>query len=550
MLFNRDLKPRPIDRKLGLTEKLLLLVCSLFGTYVVYAYNMDRYNLSSSDSAGFVDLIRAVAYGEGMVSQVFTSLFAVLPLLVADTIHYCAATLQNGFQDLPFWKVHLYLIIYFFKPFVSILGVSPLKLAAMVNAANLALGLSAVYLYLRTSAVNSVSSVLFVLAIMAFPLWVGDLNGQYYFDRLFFLPGLLLMFYMVGTWQKRPERLYAISALFLISASISERIAIICSIIMLLNWLLEGRFLFKNKNILYLILGLVGIFYVLIYMKGFQDNHDYNVLSPSQLLTNVKASLIPGGFLFDNTMKWFIVIAPFSLLAFLNIRRALLVCVALGPNLVITMGGGERIGFLTHYHSVYFPVLLGIATINFAELFGYAAEKLAFKRINYKNVSASLIALTLILYGLKIDIASPDKIVRFRKKAEIVADYAGLMPRSDARKALHDQSQFLLELTKNIPTQASISAPDSLMPVLVAHGSKRVDFFPVGIGSTDYIFTYYVEGDRFALPSYVSSQHEMMQSVSQCIQMKIDKIYSPVQTENHNGMRYVLYRKRVIVKEG
>jgi hypothetical protein len=105
MLFNRDLKTRPIDKKLKLTEKLFLLVCSLLATYVIYAYNMDRYNLSSSDSAGFVDLIRAVAHGEGMVSQVFTSLFAVLPLLVADTIHYCASTLQNVFDCLFFQAI-------------------------------------------------------------------------------------------------------------------------------------------------------------------------------------------------------------------------------------------------------------------------------------------------------------------------------------------------------------------------------------------------------------------------------------------------------------
>jgi hypothetical protein len=334
----------------------------------------------------------------------------------------------------------------------------------------------------------------------------------------------MLMFYMVGTWQKRPERLYAISALFLISASISERIAIICSIIMLLNWALESRFRIKNKNVFWLILGFLGIFYVLIYMKGFQNNHDYDAFSVSNIIYNVKSSFLPSGFLFERTMKWFIVIAPFSLLSFLNIRRALLVCVALGPNLVITMGGGERVGFLTHYHSVYFPILLGVATINFAELFGYNAEWFAFKRINYKNVTASTIALILILYGLKIDIASPDKMVGFRKKSEIVADYEGVMPRSAARKALHDQAQFLLGLTRNIPADASISAPDSLMSVLVAHGSKRVDFFPVGVGFTDYILTYYLEGDRIALPSYVSSQHEMMQSVSQCIQVKIDRL--------------------------
>lgn len=512
-------------------EKLIVIVVTLLCIYMLYSYNTLHFFTQFEDSAGFVDLIRAVIHGEGMVSPVFTAIYSVLPLLSANPTDYCDSSLHGLFNNASFSTWHAYFFIYLLKPFALIFNATPASIAAAINAGNLILGLTVVYLYLRTCRITVITSILFIFAIIAFPLWIGDVNGQYYFDRLFFFPGLVLMFYMAGEWQKRTESSYAICSAFFLSAIISERIAIISSIIALTYWLIDRKYSYKNKNVIWLVLGITGLVYTFIYMHYFQNSFYYSSISFTTVISNLKSSLLPDGILFIPTLKWLIVISPFLLLALFRLKYAVIVIIALAPNLFVTIGGAEKIGFTTHYHSVYLPILIGLATINFSRLF---------HQLRYKNLLLSCVAIFLALYGLVINISEPDKIISLKKWHEIVYEYHRLIPGSSARLTLKSESNFNRHIASYVPPNASVSTIEELMPAIVLNGNTKIDFLPIGIGTSDCVYAIYEETtDQLMIPSYRDNKTKGI--IAKCIQTKIEQMYSLISEEHHFGRKYSLY---------
>jgi hypothetical protein len=65
----------------------------------------------------------------------------------------------------------------------------------------------------------------------------------------------------------------------------------------------------------------------------------------------------------------------FLFLSIFNIRFFLIALSSLLPNLFISIGGAEKTGLTTHYHSFYIPFLISGAVFGFIKLKEILAEK-------------------------------------------------------------------------------------------------------------------------------------------------------------------------------
>src|SRR5439155_10104485 len=115
---------------------------------------------------------------------------------------------------------------------------------------------------------------------------------------------------------------------------------------------------------------LVGILatYVFIYMRFVQHNPDNVSFSSASLnfisiiSMNGEAARAIYKFLFINVL----LLVPFGIFAK---RWAFIALCSLIPNLIGSIGGAEKLGWTTHYHSYYFPFLIIALIVGASALF-------------------------------------------------------------------------------------------------------------------------------------------------------------------------------------
>lgn len=514
-------------------EKILLVLLFLVVAVALTSYNSLRFYTLGTDSAGFVDLIRAVAESGTMVSAIFSSFYSVIPLLAATPDAYCTSDLLSMYREIDFLQWHPYFIAYILALPVKYLGVTALTISAAINAINISGSLALIYFFLRKNGLFVWECLSFIFAISITEYWVGTIIGQFYFDRLFILPGLVLV---LMSYEKSIENYRVWLSIFFISMLgsilISERAALYASVLTLGYWLISKENRFERKGIAMLFLSVAGLIYLVIYMKFFQHSLYYDGLGWNAIKHNLSISLIPGGALFNQTMKWFATISPMVLLAFINWRYGLLVVAALIPNLLVSVGGAEKTGFTTHYHAGYIPFLVGFSAIGYATLVNKVKISNS-SNINWiiKSYKSLLISIAVILSSLVCS--------QMMDTRQIYESIARVSP---TIKNLGKQRNADIAFFAAIPTDQSISSPEWTMPTLAALGIGKVDYMPIGIGSNRYVIAQYISQSGLPeIPSYLAPP--IKEQIADCIQNKLSTKYHIKSGGLFNGQRYIIYEK-------
>ncbi len=175
-------------------ERVIFFALSIFLIFTTAFFLKLNYFSQSTDTAGMVDLIGNIAAGKGMVSPTFTSFYSAWILLVKTPELYCQGAFDSLFVDANFARWHPYLIAYPMAALTWLPGIDNFDVTVLGLAASLTGGLAAAYWFLRRQGVSVGLAVLFVAVVFLFQPWAGNLVGQFYFDRLFFLPALILVF--------------------------------------------------------------------------------------------------------------------------------------------------------------------------------------------------------------------------------------------------------------------------------------------------------------------------------------------------------------------
>ncbi len=274
----------------------------------------------------------------------------------------CAMDLESKFTDTP-WGHH-YFIAYLLIPLARMMDI-PLMIA-LLHAGIYTSLLVFVYVLARQKKLSILLAILFTVLVMQHPLWDQGLTGQLYFNRLF-LPfsGLLILL------LDRSKINYWLVFLAGMLAASTNEIYGITIFIMLCSYL----WVYKKFDRKITIFAVIFLGFGVLSTAYIQSHFPLGSTQTSSL-----GSLFGHGLdgifrsvwmrLMEPTTQTFLAVNFLALGGFaqFNFRLILPLLMILGPNVLVTVGGAEKIGWSTHYHTGYFIPLIWISLIGLSKL--------------------------------------------------------------------------------------------------------------------------------------------------------------------------------------
>jgi uncharacterized membrane protein len=371
------------------------------------------------------------------------------------------------------WSIlssHAYLILFLLAPLHVLLPV-PLLLS-------FALGLSfsgavlVTYFVLRSKNVSAAWASLFCAVIASHPFWrIPLLLGQDYVDRYYVGLCSLMMLTLLGINDGcRRSRWIGLLLLFILCCLVSERMALIAGGILV--YASGVAFLDRSRRSAarLALLGGVGVVYAAVLMRVFLKVHSYETFLSLQ-------SFISPLFLSDEavrgkTILFLLFNAPLILLSMRCPKWGFLALGIMVPNLLGNIGGAEKIGWSTHYHSLYIPTLVVVSALGFSRI-GPVAKgvMLAVMTAIYVYVdpySFAKIRTTTEPLANTVPVVWPWKFVNYNTDGTYVA--------------LHNRQKVYEDA---VPVGSVVSTPEFGMGRLIF--GRKVFMFPLGIRQADVV---------------------------------------------------------------
>lgn len=506
--------------KLKSTENLIVLV----GCLVVFLLflNATRINsvVQALDQAYFLESIDTT-YENGQPSTMLghTVIVAIENLLTIPAEKVCAYPFESdGKQYLNLYNRHAQPLFYVLAALRPIFSARIIYyFCALIAFPGLLL-----VVYLRTRAVGLPAALgIGLLTLVAFhPAWSYSAYGQFYLDKLF--PILCVgYFFILHDWLTQDRRRPLLLAIVgILAAATSER-----SIIMMVAGTLGVYALFGFRRrwskldfmplIFILIIGACGY----AYMNFIQDNPDYAsfikslIESISIIRRKAEAARSIYKFLFINVL----LLIPFGYFAK---RWTLIAILSLVPNLVGTIGGAEKLGWSTHYHSAYFPFLI-VAMVMGATSFWKRKTHVSSSIV----LSLSIIVVVIFAFlnpfppAMEFSVRQVTETGPFKTMGFVL----GMGPAAGTIK----QSENLTRIAAFIPPGSEVSTLEGYMPALYEKGVKWLHFYPLGLGPSEYLVLPYTRKDNQfrweGVFSYLGP--DVVRQTNDCLQQKVNDQY-------------------------
>jgi hypothetical protein len=202
----------------------------------------------------------------------------------------------------------------------------------------------------------------------------------------------------------------------------------------------------------------------------------------------------------------------------------------------MTIGGAEKTGLSTHYHSYYIPFLMASSVIGIKKF--YEREFFfKFKKSTY------IFLIIIILFNNSHDYTNKEKFLSFSKFAPgLQTFYASILyPLDYEKKNFYDKNLIRIKqsIQNSIPINSSVDMDESMMPYFSAKKYK-VNYFPVGVGSSQYLIVPFHE--NYKLNLFLYQNEKDADKIKNCLIKKINKSYKKVEEFNFwNKSKYVLY---------
>lgn len=537
--YGRSFNRSSLMKNIELVAVITLSIAAIFSTTYFLKLMFFSHSL---DAAGMVDLIGSIADGRGMVSPTFSSFYSVWSLLGAPSELYCRDPFISLFIDANFARWHPYLIAYPMAALTKLPGFDALTSVTLMLAISLIGGLSVIYWYLRRQRCEVWAAVLFVTVVFLFQPWAGNLIGQFYFDRLFFLPALVLIFTVHERLTTGRGNWLLIVMSTVACILISERPAIMSGgFLIAYTVFYHGPAAWRSRDARILIgLGLCAFLYVGLYVTFVLDSKYYSSFGLRNFIHGLE---IDFGALRPQSEKMIAILLPMLILSVFNWRTGLVAVGAILPNFLITVGGAEKIGITTHYHTPYLPFLVAAAALGLVRL-----NKMARRARGVRSLGGqALLGCSLIVvgaYGYFLDITNLAQTVSFTAQpnqsqftALLPIDHWSLIQSAKLRR------NFTQQVAASIPVGANVSASDWVMPALVDRGIKLIDFAPIGLGVRDFLIMEYNAGETLpVVPSYMTGKD--LQSIRRCVDDRVRAAYDQLHEIKSPNGKFTIFSRR------
>lgn len=488
---------------------LFLVVFTAF----FYADYQNYYN-AHLDSVYMVENIEST-YAQGSptshVNKTAHDAIATVIKMPAEKV--CGLPLKADHEaKTPVFERHAYLSLYLMAPFHEFF--SGRAIAAFINAL-IFVGLGfLVYFLVRTEGQGVGWALLFVLLLLAHAAWSESVYGQWYPDRLFLLFGFMYAYLIYKRLSESEVNDIALISLALLAISIHERVALmIAAITIAFLVLYRGWRGWQKNDLVLLLLALMSASYAYVYMHYFQQNSDYASFS-SQVTSFF--SVVQNNEPFRLKLEKFLLInAPLLILSLFEWRLALIAIAMMVPNMVGSIGGAEKTGWSTHYHSMYFPILLFAACMGYIRILGWL-NSFRFKVLFFLFPAVMAAALMCV---------DPYSLSPLTKMSYSNVKHNALLKTIRVARGakLIRNEQFKAELVAEIPEGAVVSTSEGLVPILYDN-HIITEYYPLGLENSDYIVLPYMTNDDselfvYGAVSYLGKKN--LDAMNRCLNKRI-----------------------------
>src|ERR1700688_834222 len=454
-------------------EFTLAVVLFVVLTTLMTSVKVIKISDQRGDTAQFFQTAENIASRGVPVSGVFENVYwyvfqSHLLMMPADEIARNPLS-PPSVKERNMFTFHAHLILY---PMAALTWILPTDVVFfLLHSLTFAGTLLVSYFILRRSDLSVPAALLFCLLIMTHPASSLGFWGQPYPDRLFVLAGLIFMYLASREGVSRAQLL--ITAV--IAAAINERAGTILGVFLLLYTFLYWKKVPAPDRLLKIGMGAVLLAYGFLFSRVLVNEYyaTFLPMSVGAFMANVR---FPG--FVQNGELFLLINSVLLVIAFFEWRAALIAMVCMLPNLLGNIGGAEKVNFVTHYHSYYFPVLI------WAALSGYVA---AYRMASGHRLMPALYATGggLVLFLGCIDPGTAPRITisplylnqhflrEFAKETKDYVSAGGLQVHGLAEAA-----------RQAVPEGSVVQTGESLMPFL--YRNRTVRFLPVDIDHADY----------------------------------------------------------------
>lgn len=439
----------------------------------LYARGKDAIHTNRlGDAAIFEQLIENIHAGKGAVSNVFSATQNLIdkgaagkpvPELLARPPAPAAEDERDMLRFHGYWSLF---------PIATLLALMPssLLLAGVQTFCYLAVLAGAFYLVMRRTG-QPLAALCFMPLVLMWPNWIGGFFGQFYPDRLFvpFAFALCCAVY----FNMRP---WASLLLAVLVAGLNERAGLIggmlCVVLPFCRRVEPGAMDAGRRALLApVLIGLGMLLYAYLYKKFFLANLYYDSFLPSgpgelyERFTKID-TFAPNAWLLMQAS------AVLLALALVNVRLGLLALLCMVPNIIGNIGGAEKVGWVTHYHTYYIPVVLFCACVGFADLV---------RRYRTRPLAWLLLGCAIAGAGWEMRRESSSGRLVSTEQVKSVFDSA-----RNYRKGLPTGYDLRRELEAAVPPGSYVLTDE--LGTAMLHRRAQVNIFPIAIERADYLF--------------------------------------------------------------
>ncbi len=515
-------------KRINLAEKSLIFFISIFLFGLLFCYYKLVMPYTYGDTAFLIEVMNKLANASTPTSSILAQNAAEIKLATVDLSTYCQQGLIAAqFATDPYYlfSLHAYFILYLIAPITRVIGalnaISALTALAFISVPCIA------YSYLRKAGVSIAASFLASAIIIIHPAWQISSSGQFYVDRLFIPISQLytiLLYQYFNSYSKnilksRPTLLLVI-LVGVIGGLTSERNMLVIGIFSV-TYALIVQTQFKRRLCLigFSFLCLVYVYFYVHFFGGTPDiaQVQMSIFNLSRLIDAVTRPGI-GEYL------WFNLIL-LALPSVVTPRVGIAVLPVVAINCFITIGGAEKNGWATHYHSHYYGFLVAaflIAVIGcYNDIFTRKLQIMAKKSL-LPMLMCILLALSITHY----------------KNQGIFLNLWDCYGRPNQLSSSHIQKKMFDNLAREVPAGVSVTATEWGIAAWYLRGNK-VTIFPLGVGLNDYIMVQ-VEGTvpDIKLLSAVRYRPDA-QLANECFAPVISRNYKIIAQEGN----WVLFKK-------
>lgn len=430
-------------------------------------------------------------------------------VLITPSEELCARPLDSKGHAPDLMPYHPYFILYALAPLTHFVPSN--VLLPFLTAGGFFLLLGFVFSYLERKKCPFTLSVPFLVLLIVYPPWAQALQGQYYVER-FFVPLMGLVLWLL---HREDAPLWLLAAATAACALVTERTGIIAGVYLVGHSVLYWK-LPRRRRIALALIGFACVMYAVGLISLYVDNPYYSSggflpHSPGELMRRLENPV------FREQLYTFLFFSSPLLALGLGDWRALLLGVGVMiPNMVGTIGGAEKTGFATHYHTLYLPVLIWAA--------GSGLERMARAWPGVKARVGMVVGLCLFVVMLSTT-AAPDG-----RRVKMVGLGGNVPLPVMAAKGLSDsfgdgyvaQVREMGEAIRAVvPEGVRVTTPEWGMPIL--EHNRSLYCYPLGLDIADYALLNhsFSQGEHLYTGAVTYLGSEELKKIDSCMNQRL-----------------------------